>query len=175
MSNNYNIVVPEGDAYPKQEFVDSYLNSIDDIPTCADIEKLKDMGITAAHEYIREKLENVTDKTNEMFGAEKKSLEKQTDPIKDLLDLLAPLANPPQDSEDVIGYLVKVAKFFEKLHNMINTPYTDMLGVSQFYLQFGAAAAQALANKANDIGCLVNFEFPDVTIPQPTIPNQPTI
>ena len=56
MSNNYNIVVPEGDAYPKQEFVDSYLNSIDDIPTCADIEKLKDMGITAAHEYIREKL-----------------------------------------------------------------------------------------------------------------------
>lgn len=55
MSNEYNVVVPSGKEYPSQAFVDNFLNQIDAVPTCSDLDKLKDMAKEEAKAYIAEK------------------------------------------------------------------------------------------------------------------------
>lgn len=167
MSNNYNIEVPEGEEYPTQEFVDDVLNGIDAIPTCQDLAKLRDMGEAAAKAYIAEQIDKATEKLNAMFADLKASIERRMEPIKDLIDTLSPITDPPTSIDDVIQYLEKTAQFFVKLLQYVTKPYTQMLDMARFYLQFGAAVSTALANKAADTGCIVNFAPPNISIPVP--------
>ncbi len=141
MSNQYNVIVPSGPEYPKQEYVDAVLNGIDAIPTCSDLQKLMDMGEAAAKAYIAEKIDEAQTKFTALFQETSDSLTRRIQPLADLIE-------PPDDIGDVLEYLGKVADYFKK-------PYTQMLDLITFYSQFSAAVATALANKASDMGCLV--------------------
>lgn len=141
MSNQYNVIVPSGPEYPSQEYVDAVLNGIDAIPTCSDLEKRMDMGEAAAKAYIAEKLNEAQAKFTKMFQDTSASLTRRMQPLADLIE-------PPDNLDDVLEYLGKVADYFKK-------PYTQMLDMVTFYSQFSAAVATALANKASDTGCLV--------------------
>lgn len=141
MSNHYNVIVPSGPEYPKQEYVDSVLNGIDAIPTCSDLQKLMDMGEAAAKAYIAERLNEAQQKFTQMFQDTSASLTRRIQPLADLVE-------PPSSLDDVVGYLKKVADYFKE-------PYTKMLDMVTFYSQFSAAVTTALENKASDTGCLV--------------------
>lgn len=167
MSNQYGVVVPDGPEFPTQEFVDSVLNEIDAIPTCQDLQKLMDMGEAEAKAYIARKIDEATEKFNNMFEDLKASLERRMQPIKSLMDLLQEVVTPPSSIDDVIGYLGKVANLFTETLQYLTKPYTQMVQVMAFYLQFGAAVSTALGNKIGDTGCLVSFSLPNISIPQP--------
>ena len=140
MANNYNLEVPEGDEYPTQEYVDATLNNIDAIPTCSDLQRMRDMGEAAAKAYIAEKLEEIGDRLTAMFEKLQASFTRKQEPLE-------PLIEPPEDIDDVLEYLKNVADYFKK-------PYTQMSDMIEFYSEFSAAVATALANKASDTGCL---------------------
>ena len=157
MSNNYNVEVPEGAEYPTQKFVDDVLNGIDAIPTCHDLERLIEMGEAAAKAYIAAQLEKMEKKLNDFFAGVKDSAERQMEPIE-------PLIEPPSSIDDVLDYLKSVAEYFAG-------PYYKMVEMLKFYAEFSAAAASAIAAKAADTGCLVNFAPPSINvIPPPPEP-----
>mgnify|MGYP000773799742 CR=1 FL=1 len=150
MSNQYGIVVPSGSEYPSQEFVDNFLNGIDAIPTCTDLQRLKDMGEEAAKAYIAEKVKEAQEKIKAYFDGITSSAESKMKPLE-------PLIKPPAALDDVINYCTAVAEYFAK-------PYNQIVEMLKFYGEFSAAATQALAKKSSDLGCIA------VIPPVPTIP-----
>lgn len=97
MSNEYNVVVPSGKEYPSQAFVDNFLNQIDAVPTCSDLDKLKDMAKEEAKAYIAEKMEEIQNKIEGYFADISASLQSKMTPLK-------PLISPPTSLDDVVNY-----------------------------------------------------------------------
>lgn len=141
MSNAYGVTVPSGAEYPTQEFVDNFLNGIDNTPTCRDLQKLIDMGEEAAKAYIAEQIEKLQKKVNDFFSGVTDAITRQMQPIE-------PLIEAPTSLDDVLEYLEGVANYFAG-------PYNKMVQMTAFYTQFSAAAAQAIAKKTSDLQCLV--------------------
>lgn len=152
MSNEYNVVVPSGKEYPSQAFVDNFLNQIDAVPTCSDLDKLKDMAKEEAKAYIAEKMEEIQNKIEGYFADISASLQSKMTPLK-------PLISPPTSLDDVVNYCKNMAEYFAK-------PYNQMVEMGKFYTTFAAAAGQAVAKKASDLGCLTEIPTIDATIPK---------
>ena len=142
MSNQYNVTVPSGAEYPTQQFVDDFLNGIDNTPTCTDLQRMIDKGEAAAKAYIAEQIDALEKKVNEFFDGVTAAIERQMEPIE-------PLIEAPSSIDDVVEYLGKVADYFAG-------PYNKMVEMTAFYSSFAAAAATAIANKAADLTCIVS-------------------
>lgn len=150
MSNEYNVVVPSGKEYPSQAFVDNFLNQIDAVPTCSDLDKLKDMAKEEAKAYIAAKMEEIQNKIDGYFDDIFASLESKMTPLK-------PLISPPTSLDNVVNYLKNMAEYFAK-------PYNQMVEMMKFYTTFAAAAGQAVAKKTADLGCLTEIPSVDANI-----------
>lgn len=140
MSNAYNITVPDGPQYPSQQFVDDFLNGIDNLPSCQDLQKLIDMGEEAAKEYIQGVLDAAQSNIESFFSSITDSLQRKMEPLEALIE-------PPSSLDDVLQYCQNIADYFA-------TPYNQMVELVTFYAEFSAAATQAIQNKLSDMACL---------------------
>lgn len=134
MANAYNVIAPDEPGFPSQQFVDDFLNGIDDIPDWDDAQKLIDMGKEEAQKYIEEKFNQIKEQTEAYFQGITDSIERRMQPIE-------PLIEPPASLEDVIEYCKALAEYFTE-------PYLKMQKIVIFYTTFSAAAAQAITTKA---------------------------
>lgn len=141
MANAYGVTSPGGAEYPTQKFVDDFLNTIDDIPGQADIQKLLDMGAEAAKEYVEARMTEVKTKVEAYFEAITASITNRLKPIE-------PLISPPGGLDEVIEFCKALAEYFAQ-------PYTMLTEMIVFYTTFSTAAATAISKKMADVQGLI--------------------
>lgn len=149
MANNYNVVDPEKDWSPGQEFVDNVLNRIDNCPDGEDVDRLIAMGKKEAQEYIKKHFEDLKAEIEKYFGDHAKKIEARLKPLKPLVP-----DGPPTDLQAIIKYIEALIAYFTE-------PYTGLIEMAKFYSEFSAATATAISAKL----AKMPTSIPDVPLP----------